>query len=255
MQRGKVTDAFIDALVRYFQSDVALSDFFNKVASALASILETEANTAATLIGAEPLDTGELVAQWLRTTENQIRSINFYTAVRIREVLIESQARGETVIQAAQHIRLMFGEFDKQRALMIARTEIQAASNFASWTTYGRVGVPFKRWLTVMDGRERETHGTAHMQIQGIFDPFIIGGSLMMYPGDPLASAREVVNCRCTIVPEWHPQRTAWAKSVAEQVWHAFIHRTDAQILFFVDPVRDGFHVQLARTLIIASSY
>lgn len=59
----------------------------------------------------------------------------------------------------------------------------------------------FKVWHTIMDGRERPAHGAADGQMVDIFDPFVVGDELMMYPKDMSlgASLSNTVNCRCTV--------------------------------------------------------
>jgi len=37
--------------------------------------------------------------------------------------------------------------------------------------------------------------------MQKIDDPFEVGGSLLMYPGDSSGDASEVINCRCATLP------------------------------------------------------
>jgi len=89
------------------------------------------------------------------------------------------------------------------RREMIARTETMRALNFGSFAQFRDWGFLRKEWLTQMDGRQRESHGDAVGQIKPIDEPFIINGYEMMYPldGSRGASAKEIVNCRCAVLP------------------------------------------------------
>lgn len=58
----------------------------------------------------------------------------------------------------------------------------------------------FREWLTRLDERVRATHKAAHGQrVRGAAAPFMVGSSLLMYPGDTSlgASMREIAGCRC----------------------------------------------------------
>jgi len=57
-----------------------------------------------------------------------------------------------------------------------------------------------KQWITTLDGRQRETHEAAHLQIRKIDRPFIVGKAKLMFPGDPAGPPEEVINCRCQSV-------------------------------------------------------
>lgn len=53
-------------------------------------------------------------------------------------------------------------------------------------------------WIANDDERTRNTHVHLNGQKQPLGSPFIsISGARLRYPGDPLAPAEEVVNCRC----------------------------------------------------------
>ena len=86
---------------------------------------------------------------------------------------------------------------------MIVRTETMRASNAASMATFGVWGVPKKEWLATGDNRVRPTHKSASGQTVGITESFDVGGSEMRFPGDPRGSAKETINCRCTVLPVW----------------------------------------------------
>lgn len=62
-----------------------------------------------------------------------------------------------------------------------------------------------KQWVATLDSRTRPAHLAAHGQTVGLDEAFVVDGERMVFPGDPGASAANVVNCRCrmvTIVPE-----------------------------------------------------
>ena len=58
-----------------------------------------------------------------------------------------------------------------------------------------------KQWVAIMDKKTRSTHRSADGEIIEITEPFIVGGSLLMYPRDVSlgASSSEIVGCRCSV--------------------------------------------------------
>lgn len=95
----------------------------------------------------------------------------------------------------------------RNRAVTVARTETIAATNAGAF--YGAADLarerqdpnPEKVWLsTVGDDRTRETHQEADNQRIPLFQPFIVGGFPLMFPGDPSGPAHEVINCRCSML-------------------------------------------------------
>lgn len=54
-----------------------------------------------------------------------------------------------------------------------------------------------KQWVSTLDMRTRKSHQRVNMEIRDINKKFSNG---LMFPCDPAGSAKETVNCRCTIV-------------------------------------------------------
>lgn len=59
-----------------------------------------------------------------------------------------------------------------------------------------------KTWVNMGDRRVRPTHEAAGGQTVSLQDPFIVGGSFLMFPGDNSLGAplEEIINCRCSVV-------------------------------------------------------
>jgi hypothetical protein len=96
----------------------------------------------------------------------------------------------------------------KRRAFTIARTETTSLTNDLLNTQYIQNDIEMKRWVSVLDGRTRETAGHNHWIADGekvkITDYFRKSGSSLMYPGDMNnGSAADVCNCRCSTVPDY----------------------------------------------------
>jgi len=104
---------------------------------------------------------------------------------------------GENPLTVAKTLAQEFDWLSQGRAERIARTESLTVTEEAQWTTYAASGVEWKRWLTTLDGKERPTHFDAHGQLVPIDEPFEVGESLLMYPGDADGPAEEICNCRC----------------------------------------------------------
>jgi hypothetical protein len=98
--------------------------------------------------------------------------------------------------------------FNRARSLVIARTESTTAANHginvgAESSDY-EVG---KFWINTKDKRTRRSHLAMSTERIPINQPFMVGGTAMMYPGDVgnavnKVPAKEVVNCRCVMATE-----------------------------------------------------
>ena len=90
------------------------------------------------------------------------------------------------------------------RAKVIAVTEVNRAGNAAAYAAGLQAerieGVPMvKKWLDSDDRRVRPAHREADGQTVAMGQPFRVGGSLLMFPGDPTGQPEDVIYCRCSI--------------------------------------------------------
>ena len=117
----------------------------------------------------------------------------------------------------ARVFRRRFDDYSQKEAVRLVRTESTNAANQATMTTakdmFGEEGLD-KEWMTAMDGRERLSHNQMNGTIIDFKEKFnvgitktkkggqiIIGYEEMDRPGDPNATAENVINCRCSIAP------------------------------------------------------
>lgn len=88
------------------------------------------------------------------------------------------------------------------RAMRIARTEVTRALN--AGILLAGAALPFevyKEWLTAEDEKVRG-NPFSHIALHGTVLPLnssFNNGEEIRFPGDPLASAENVINCRCTL--------------------------------------------------------
>lgn len=139
--------------------------------------------------------------QHLKIRENRIRGIshNRFEQIRrtiARAMLGESEG-GSAAIASA--LRQGFG-FDRGRALRIARTEAGSAANGAAIAGFQAGGANGKGWLATDDSRTRDSHRELDGEVVPIGSVFSNG---LRFPGDPQGEAEEVINCRCSILPEF----------------------------------------------------
>ena len=89
----------------------------------------------------------------------------------------------------------------RDRAKYIAENEANTLYNRQEFADAKKNGMRFKRWNTIIDGRERASHAFADGQEQRIELPFSVGGFYMMFPKDDSLGApgTEIVNCRCSV--------------------------------------------------------
>ena len=94
----------------------------------------------------------------------------------------------------------------KRRAETIARTEALSSVHAGNYDAFGeavddqviRRDQATRSWVDTNDDRTREDHVAAGGQKVAVDDPYIVGGEELMFPGDPSASAEQIINCRCS---------------------------------------------------------
>ncbi len=103
-------------------------------------------------------------------------------------------------------------ELTPYRASTIARTETQAAASFGAIeearNAEQEIGIVLvKEWVPTLDNRTRPAHrDMANSPGIPLDQDFMVGGEAMDRPGDPKASAENVINCRCALFTEEAPQ-------------------------------------------------
>lgn len=109
-------------------------------------------------------------------------------------------------------LRNRFKQISKFQAQRIIRTEATNAANFATLQSatdiFGKEQMQ-KEWISALDERTRSAHAAAHGQIVDFNKKFRVGGEMLNHAGDPAGSAKNVVNCRCTVAP--FPKQNAQA--------------------------------------------
>jgi hypothetical protein len=97
------------------------------------------------------------------------------------------------------------------RAEVIVRTEMGRVFSAASEARMhqaaaaaGRLGLALrKKWVSVLDGRERPAHRSAHVETAQspipIDQPFVVDGERLRFPLDPAGSPGNTIQCRCHV--------------------------------------------------------
>lgn len=113
---------------------------------------------------------------------------------------------GESIPLLSKRLQKVI-EKNLYEAIRIARTEytrIQNSARLESFKKAEELGLKLKkRWLSTSDSRTRKSHLIANGQTVDLDKEFNIGKSKLRYPGDYLGSAKEVINCRCTMITEF----------------------------------------------------
>lgn len=109
--------------------------------------------------------------------------------------LIENFAN-EFVDSTMRHIDTPYFTSD-DRAIVNAENQSNSIYNRRQYDNAVRDGKTKKKWVTMHDKRVRKAHEEADGQEIDINKPFEVGGEELDFPCDPLAGAKNTVNCRC----------------------------------------------------------
>ena len=136
----------------------------------------------------------------------KVRGISNRAVLDVRRILVAAAADekdGRWLNESAAGAALIrkFRRWSLVRGMRVARTETHAAANTASNALAAERGMQWKMWSAAnQPGRTRPSHAAASGQVRKINKPFLVGGALLRFPGDPNAPVREIVNCRCVCV-------------------------------------------------------
>lgn len=123
--------------------------------------------------------------------------------------MVEGQQKGMSITQVADEI--IKHDFPKNRAILIARTEIIKSANYGARQGAKKAGYACdKQWISASDNRTRRTPRDqfSHLAMNGITididEAFHVpnrngGYDLLMQPGDPTGQAADLIQCRCCL--------------------------------------------------------
>ena len=138
----------------------------------------------------------------LSLAAEKVVGINDYTKALLQSTMEEGVEAGESLIEIRKRIdSLYLQEIIPNRSYTIAATEVHEASEYGSYQGARSSGLTLmKVFLSTNDKHTRPEHAKANGQKVGMDEPFEVGGSKMMFPGDTSLGAKSnmTINCRCT---------------------------------------------------------
>jgi HK97 family phage portal protein len=154
------------------------------------------------------------------TTENVVRylkeegvkfipEVNLVTRNALKETLAEGLKKGEGVASLKNRVMDVYKDANNKRAMVISRTEISRATNFATVEAYKQSGiVTAKEWYTALDERVCPWCGDMHGKVVKVDDNYFNKGDVMEVDGQKLNLDYDAVgypplhpSCRCTLIP------------------------------------------------------
>lgn len=154
-----------------------------------------------------PFDpTDPILVEQLNRTRNLLVRIDEEVYRMVVKAIADGTDRGETPTQIAARIdnvlSITGSENWPNRADVIARTEItrftEAGALSAAQRWQIRTGrILEKQWIDRDDSRVRQAHKAVDGQRVPLWAMFLVGMSLLRYPGDPSGLPHDVINCRC----------------------------------------------------------
>lgn len=144
----------------------------------------------------------EALQDFIRThTQRRLIEIDSTTSDQMLRIVRRGLADGATLDQIRDQISSVAPALSRSRAATIARTETHSAAQYGHYEAARATELPLvKEWIAADDDRTRDDewdHVSADGQRRAMAEPFEVSGEPMMQPGDPSASAGNIVNCRC----------------------------------------------------------
>lgn len=166
-------------------------------------------NDAATLsreqTGMDSAPDEEEIKQYINDQMARVQKINDTTAEEITAAVLVAMALSgdDGGIDKSSLLRsaliAIFANLLMRRKRMIAEHEAQTAYNAGVYFSGKQVGAVTKTWLTRRDTSVRPAHQFLQGKTVDLGDGFTVDGSVLRFPGDPLAPPSLTMNCRCRL--------------------------------------------------------
>jgi len=109
---------------------------------------------------------------------------------------------GETVMAMSDRLQSVPKQ-KEDKAHSVAQTLVTAVVNGGEWEQLLAISAKFgnitlKEWMATQDSHTRFTHEAADGQTVPLEQKFVVGDTLLDFPGDPFGDLDEIINCRCT---------------------------------------------------------
>jgi hypothetical protein len=173
----------------------------------LRPLLKAVAIDAATLVSEnvgeqQPVSEKEL-DEFLDAQVQRVQQANETTKEELAAALLVVMALSGSDDEKASMLRAaliaIFANLLSKRKRTIAEHESQTAFNAGTYLGSLSAGLPRKKWLTRRDIRVREAHKFLDGKSVEIDKGFAVDGSVLRFPGDPLAPPSLTINCRCRL--------------------------------------------------------
>lgn len=149
-------------------------------------------DTARQLIGR-----GEALFEPPRPNAAKVRA---WTDRKLTSAITQGILQGESIPHISKRLRSVC-EMSLAASVRTARTACTGAENAGRVSSYQRaerLGIELRQeWLATLDSRTRDSHRLLDCERIEVGETFSNG---CRFPGDPQGPAREVYNCRCTLV-------------------------------------------------------
>src|SRR5258707_12440385 len=144
----------------------------------------------------------DVLVYLLSLAGTKVQQIDSTTLALLISELADGVEAGESIAQLSQRVDdLYLAQIIPNRSQTIAATEVVAASNYGTMEAAKASDLALNKvWLATNDGHTKPDHREADGQTEGMDEPFEVDGEQLMYPAELSlgASAKEIVNCRCT---------------------------------------------------------
>jgi hypothetical protein len=201
----------LEAFIRFLQTDLFAEDeFAEEFGEETAEFLQMTIEELTSVI-MESIDRDvsfEVLSgrttQWIRDWSESLADLmKLKTHTALENTLVEALENGESIADVELKMKDM-PEFNRNRARATARTEILTASSRANWEAFKQSpAVAQKQWKH--SGSKKNNPRETHVEMDGVTidvdDYFLVDGEEGLYPRDPSFSAKNRVNCGCTMGP------------------------------------------------------
>ena len=139
----------------------------------------------------------------------RIKTLSTQTAELARAEISSGLDAGEDFDAIKNRVQQFYeGPLAESRARTVARTETVTLANQGRSQAMEEAGIEKRKWVSALLATTRESHRLAHGQVRKKGEKFEIGKrdggvELMDEPGDPNASAENVVGCMCQVEPQF----------------------------------------------------